>query len=186
MNKEAFYKSVRGGILGPTLDQNEVSGCEAILAAMEGEPIANCAYALATAYHETNATMQPVEEAYWLSEAWRKKNLRYYPWHGRGYVQLTWEANYERADEALGLAGALRADPDKAMEPAIAAKIMRRGMREGWFTGKSFSTYLPAHGPASIERFRSARRIINGTDKDLLVARHAMQFQTALQAGGWQ
>ena len=186
MNKEAFFKTVRNGILGPTLDVGEVSGCEAILNAMEGSTLANCGYALATAYHETNATMQPVEEAYWLSDAWRKKNLRYWPWHGRGYVQLTWEANYERADQELHLGGTLLADPDKAMDPAIAAKIMRRGMDEGWFTGKAFSTYLPAHGPATIEQFRKARRIINGTDKDLLVARHAVQFQTALQAGGWQ
>lgn len=186
MNKQAFYKAVRSGILGPTLDQNEVSGCEAILAAMEGAPLANCAYALATAYHETNATMQPVEEAYWLSDAWRKKNLRYYPHHGRGYVQITWEANYQRADEELNLGGALLADPDKAMEPDIAAKILRRGMDEGWFTGKSFSSYLPAHGPASLSQHTAARRIINGRDKDLLVARHAMQFQSALQVGGWQ
>lgn len=185
MNKEAFYKSVRSGILGPTLEDDEVEGCEAILAAMASAPLANCAYALATAYHETNATMQPVEEAYWLSDTWRKKNLRYWPWHGRGYVQLTWQANYQRADEELHLNGALLKNPDKAMEPLIAAGIMRRGMDEGWFTGKSFSSYLPSHGPAALEQFRKARRIINGTDRDLLVARHAMQFQTALIAGGW-
>ena len=47
------------------------------------------AYTLATAYWETNRTMKPVEEAYWLSDAWRKANLRYYPWHGRGYTQTT-------------------------------------------------------------------------------------------------
>lgn len=185
MNKQAFYKSIRNGILGPTLDDDEINGCEAILAAMEGAPLANCAYALATAYHETNATMQPVEEAYWLSDAWRKKNLRYYPWHGRGYVQLTWHANYERADDELHLAGALLSDPDLAMRPDIAARIMRRGMDEGWFTGKSFRSYLPAHGPASLEQYRMCRRIINGTDRDVLVARIALQFQSALVAGGW-
>ena len=38
------------------------------------------AYLLATAFWETARTMQPVDEAFWLSEAWRKKNLRY----GRG------------------------------------------------------------------------------------------------------
>ena len=32
------------------------------------------AYILATVWHETNATMQPVKEAYWLSEAWRQQN----------------------------------------------------------------------------------------------------------------
>ena len=34
------------------------------------------AYILATAYWETARTMHPVVEAYWLSEEWRKKNLR--------------------------------------------------------------------------------------------------------------
>ena len=40
------------------------------------------AYIMATVKHETNNTFEPVEEAYWLSESWRKANLRYYPWHG--------------------------------------------------------------------------------------------------------
>ena len=56
-------------------------------------PTAWCAYGLATAWWETNKTMQPVREAYWLSEAWRKPNLRYYPHYGRGYVQLTWKGD---------------------------------------------------------------------------------------------
>ena len=48
-------------------------------------------YLLATAFWQTARTMQPVDEAFWLSEAWRKKNLRYWPWYGRGHCQLTWE-----------------------------------------------------------------------------------------------
>jgi hypothetical protein len=31
----------------------------------------------------------------------------------------------------------------------------------------------------------SARRIINGTDKNDKIAAEAMKFQAALQAGGW-
>lgn len=57
------------------------------------------AYVIATSYWETNKTMVPVKEAYWLSENWRKDNLRYYPWYGRGYVQLTWEDNYKKASK---------------------------------------------------------------------------------------
>lgn len=40
------------------------------------------AYVLATVDWETNKTFKPVKEAYWLSENWRKKNLRYYPFYG--------------------------------------------------------------------------------------------------------
>ena len=54
------------------------------------------AYVLATALWETARTMKPVVEAFWKTDAWRKKNLRYYPWHGRGFVQLTWDKNYDR------------------------------------------------------------------------------------------
>nr|WP_204517946.1 hypothetical protein [Parerythrobacter lutipelagi] len=172
------------------MSRKEVDGCNAVLAAMENLPLAYCAYGLATAYHETNATMLPVREAYWLSEAWRKKNLRYWPWYGRGYVQLTWETNYERADEELELGGSLTKNPDLALEPDIAARIMRCGMIEGWFAGDrhgrhDFARHLPENGPATELQFKGARRIINGTDKNLLIARHALQFQQALENGKW-
>jgi hypothetical protein len=185
-----FFAALRAGILGPSLSKNEVSGCDAIVAAMDGSPLAHCAYALATAYHETAATMQPVREAYWLTEAWRRKHLRYYPWYGRGYVQLTWDTNYQRADLELTLNGALVKNLDLALDPVIAAKIMRRGMDEGWFAGDSkgrhtLKRHLPPAGPATVAQFTAARRIINGTDKDTLIARHAIQFQSALQKGGW-
>ena len=60
----------------------------------EGLSDRHTAYVLATAYHETAHTMKPVREAFWLSEGWRRDNLRYYPWYGRGYAQLTWRRNY--------------------------------------------------------------------------------------------
>jgi putative chitinase len=196
-----FFTEVRNGlgvgkgILGPKLEPGEVEGCEAILKAMAGTPISHCAYALATAYHETARTMQPVLEAYWLSEGWRKRNLRYYPWHGRGYVQLTWKENYARADSEAAAAGLiapgdLLAKPDLAMRPDLAAFIMRRGMVEGWFTASkdgrrhTLERHLPLQG-GNPEQFEAARRIINGTDKAQSIAVYAMQFQLALLAGGW-
>jgi hypothetical protein len=184
MDKAKFFSSVRAGILKPTIEPNELSGCEAILDAMAGTPLSHCAYALATAYHETARTMQPVREAYWLSENWRKNNLRYYPWYGRGYVQLTWEANYKRADEKLGLGGTLLANADRAMELPIAAQIMRRGMVEGWFTPHTLAKHLPDR-LGTVAQFEGARRIINGTDKAHSIAVYAVQFQDALIAGGW-
>lgn len=61
----------------------------------------------------------PVREAYWLSEAWRAANLRYYPYYGRGFVQLTWESNYRAAGNAIGID--LVAEPDRALDPSVAA-----------------------------------------------------------------
>lgn len=134
MNRAAFYKTVRAR-LGP-LSQSQVGGFEHILNAIDGAPLSHQAYLLATAWHETAKTMQPVREAFNLSEAWRQKNLRYWPWYGRGYVQTTWERNYARLDAeaaAAGLtkAGEILANPDLAMRPDIAAFALRRGMEEG-------------------------------------------------------
>lgn len=190
MDKAKFYDIVRAGILGPKLEPDEVSGCEAILNAMQGTALSHCAYAFATAYHETARTLQPVREAYWLSEAWRKRNLRYWPWYGRGYIQITWLPNYQKADTACAAAGLIKtgellANLDLAMRDDIAALIMRRGMLEGWFVpGRTLQRYLPARlgTPA---QFKEARRIINGTDKAESIAVYAMEFQEALLAGGW-
>src|SRR6185369_13816038 len=98
-----------------------------------------CAYVLATAFWETAHTMRPVVEAYWLSEDWRRRNLRYYPWYGRGFVQLTWEKNYAHAERETG--EPVHQDPARALDPVVAAKIAVTGMREGWFTGRALGDF---------------------------------------------
>ena len=101
--------------------------------------------------------------------------------HGRGYVQLTGRTNYEKASLALNedLIGA----PERALEPLIAAEIMDQGMRNGWFTGRSFKYALPLDdSPASFDQFRASRSIINGHDCEQEIAGYAVQFQTALRA----
>ena len=105
--------------------------------------------------------------------------------NGRGDVQLTHDYNYERADDELGLKGALTSNYDRAMETEISAQIMALGMTEGWLIGKRFASYLPAKGPATNVQFTSARRIINGIDRAEKVAGYAMSFQAALVAGQW-
>lgn len=81
----------------------------------------NWAAAIGTIAIETASTFAPVREAYWLSEAWRRNNLRYYPWYGRGFIQLTWEYNYQAAGDRIGVD--LISDPDRAMAPTAAAAI---------------------------------------------------------------
>lgn len=201
-NPAAFFAKARAGLLGPTLTPDEVSGCEAILKAMEGAPLSWAAYALATAYLETAHTMQPVKEiggpAYFTrmydirgnrpDKAHELGNLQ--PgdgalFAGRGYPQMTGRKNYERADRELRLGGALVKNPDLAMRPDIAASIMRRGMEEGWFTGKRFASYLPSESAAAQPAFAQSRRIINGQDRAADVAGYALEFQDALALGGW-
>ncbi|QKC83287.1 carboxypeptidase [Mesorhizobium sp. NZP2077] len=135
-----------------------------------------CAYVLATAFWETAHTMQPVVEAYWLSENWRRSNLRYYPWYGRGFVQLTWEKNYQRAEAETGQP--VHQNPALALNPMVAAKIAVTGMREGWFTGRDLNDFIDlGHSD-----FVNARRIINGTDRAQEIAVLAQHYDDALKA----
>lgn len=193
-NEQAFFDKLReSGIFGTALKPDQVKGLQTVCSAAKAAnwPVAFTAYALATACHETAYTMQPVREAYWLSENWRRKNLRYFPFYGRGYVQLTWKDNYDKADRELNLSGQLSNNLELALDPDIAARIMVRGMQEGWFAGDrngkrhTLARHLPANGAASVAQMTSARRIINGTDKNDKIAAEAMKFQAALQAGGW-
>lgn len=191
-----FFTTLRAKA-GGKLTPEQVRGTEAVLGAAAGLPLSHAAYMLATAWHETNAKMLPVREAYWLSETWRKRNLkRYYPYYGRGYPQITWKFNYERADAELAKAGMIKAgdlmkDLDLALRPDLAAFIMRIGMVEGWFTkskdGKPYTLarMLPVKGVATRDQYMQARRIINGMDKADLIEDYAQWFERALRDGGW-
>jgi putative chitinase len=197
-DERAFFDHCRRTVMGPTLDQNEVDGAKFIVGAMHGLPIAWVAYALATAWHETAHTMMPIKErgsrAYLMRNydvtgrrprtARAMGNVRVgdgVTFCGRGFVQLTWANNYKRAGEKLGVD--LYNQPHLAMRPDIAAAIMRHGMREGWFTGRSFQSFLPAQGLATRAQFRLARQIINAMDKAALIAAYAVEFQEALRRG---
>ena len=199
-NPKAFFDAMRTGLLGPTLTAEEVNGCNAILAAMEGAPLTWTAYALATAYHETASTMQPIKEyggPTYFTRMYDVAGARAQmaiangntcagdgpKYCGRGYVQLTWKNNYKRAGEECGVD--LVQYPDKALQPDVAAKILRHGMEEGWFTGKKFSDYLPSAGRATTGQYARARYIINGSDRAQKIAEHAKAFEDALIRGGW-
>ncbi|MGV0964186.1 MAG: glycoside hydrolase family 19 protein [Polynucleobacter sp.] len=199
MNRPTFFNAIRGGFTGK-LEPDEVKGTEAVLDAMAGLPLAWTAYALGTAFHETAGTMQPINErggaAYFharydpngarpdiakrLGNTEPGDGARY---HGRGFVQLTGRANYKRAGDELAID--LIRYPDQALECGVASRIMRFGMVEGWFTGKSFAAYLPHGGAASYGAFVLARRIINGSDRAADIATYAQGYQAALKAGGW-
>ena len=189
---ERFFAALRAGLFAPALSQPEVDGCDVLLEACADWPLAWTAYGLATAYHETAHTMQPVVEqggaAYFArmydpdglrpAVAARLGNVR--PgdgcrYCGRGFVQLTGRANYQRAG--------LDETPERALEPAVAAEALERGLREGWF-GRRLMDVLPLGGPATRAQFIAARRTVNGQDRAALVADYALRFQDALLAGG--
>lgn len=177
IHRAEFFATYRGHFRLPSA---RVAPIEDLLGFMEADAaltdLREAAYLLATVHHETARTYLPVREAYWLSEDWRRTHLRYYPWYGRGYVQLTWERNYRHAGERIGLD--LTTDPDVVMQPQISYLILACGAREGWFTGKRLGDYISA-GRAD---YRGARRIINGVDKADLIAGYARSFEAILRA----
>lgn len=207
-----FYDYLRGNkMLGPVISTSEFAGCDAILraCALVQSPLAFVAYQLATPYLETSHTMLPIKEyggnAYYTrlydvngqNPDRARKNGNVLPgdgprYCGRGLVQLTWKNNYAHADKRLHELGILKDGeslvdtPDLAMRPDVAGAILVVGMQEGWFTGKKLADYLPTSGPADLASFTTARRIINGLDRANDIAGYAMQFQAALQAGGWR
>ena len=137
------------------------------------------AYVLATVQHETGETFMPVREAYYVSkdfdkaEAWRQANLRYFPYYGRGYVQITWEGNYRKYSDILGID--LVKEPDLAAEPRNALYILVHGFKTGAFTGKKISDFINERKTD----FINARRCINRLDKAEEIAAIAQKFLKA-------
>lgn len=179
---DAFYVGVR--YVTGALDPTQFKVVEALLASASHWSTAWLAYGLATAWHE--ARLRPIEEiSKGKGRSYGKPGIHSGQIaYGRGLVQLTWDRNYARADAELGLNGALIGDYDRALRADTAVAILVRGMEEAWFTGKGLGDYLPdEHG--TVDQFRAARRIINGTDRADLIAGYAKAFQAALVAGGW-
>lgn len=188
LDLKPFFDHIRTPLFG-RLSAKQVSGHEDIVNELKarGVPLPEAAYVLATAYHETAKTMQPVREGLRASDSWRKKNLRYYPWYGRGHVQLTWEENYRKADQKLGLGGALVANPDVALDPQVSAQVLVLGSVQGWFAGDKKGRHTLARHITTGTRaeYKQARRIINIMDKADLIAGYALVYKEALQKAGY-
>ncbi|MDO6965802.1 peptidoglycan-binding protein [Rhizobium alvei] len=214
MDRGVFYAAVRSSLFAGKLTQYQVEGFEVLLNALEadrddGTPLSldHAAYMLATAYHETAYTMHPVRETLassddeairildlafargrlpWVRKPYWRKDADGKSWLGRGYVQLTHKANYQKAAEKTGID--FVGDPSLAMVPEHAAVILIRGMDEGWFTGRTLDDYLDGvdeSDAVDLAEYRASRPIINGTDKAAAIAGYALKFEAALKAAGF-
>lgn len=184
MDRAAFFDVMRDEF--GTLSQSQVDGTEALLDAGEEQslPMNQLAYVLSTSWHETAATMMPIAEygkgaGHPYGEPCPQYNNQVA--YGRGYVQLTWDYNYEKADKECSLGGALLEDFDLALDPTVASQIIFRGMLEGWFTGKKLGDYVNDQ----VTDYYNARRVVNGTDRADLLAGYAESFEQALRAASY-
>lgn len=148
-------------------------------------------YCLATFKWETAHTLHPIDEH--GSETYFNK--RYGPgtvvgkmlgntkdgdgarFRGRGFVQLTGRANYQRAGKFLGID--FLAQPERTKEPALSYEIAMEGMAKGWFTGAKLGRYFKT---GALPDYEGARAIINGQDKAQTIADMARRFDELLAA----
>jgi putative chitinase len=179
IDRKKFFDAYRE-VFG-TLDQGQVDGLESLLAALEADERVSdlrwAAYMLATTRHETAKTFQPIREY------GKGQGLKYgkpdpitgKTYYGRGYVQLTWKDNYATMGTVLKVD--LVNNPDLALDPVAAYRIMSYGMRTGAFTGVGLNRYI--HG--DVCNYVNARKIINGLDVAEKIAGYAEKLEAILK-----
>lgn len=168
-------------LFGKKLTVSRREGFEAILDAWDhvgnGGAPGGLAYALATAWHETGATMQPVREGFKSGDAaafaavtaycraqgvanYAARHANGHSYYGRGYVQLTHGDNYKKMGRHLGVGNALYDRPDDVMRTSVGASILLTGMIEGLF--RPGQGKLADYFAADRARWFDARDLING------------------------
>lgn len=119
---------------------------------------------------ETAHTFEPVREAFYLgadAEAYRQ-TLRYYPYYGRGFIQLTWRDNYDaysgKVNDLWQAGGAidLVSRPDDALDADVSAAVSALYFRDH---GREDGVGIPE--AAREGDWREVRRLVQGGDGSL-------------------
>ena len=187
MNDKLFFDLVRDSVFGGHISESQFEGLVKILDYRDQKwpkmIDAELADVLATAYWESGRTLQPIEEGQPTLSGDRlrkyQKSLYYWPWYGRGLVQVTHEANYKKFNIE---------NRDDALKWDVALDVLFRGMIFGMFRADD-------KGPHKLSRYITekrqdwinARLIVNGIpkgqklpDRAVEIAGYAKAFHAAL------
>lgn len=189
------------------LKQHQVDGAQRIIAYAQenGYSKDECAYCLATAWHETGGWMQPIREGalrygpnysnesairavtaifnkgiirtnYALPAGPYGKN-----YYGRGLVQITWYDNYLKFEKILDVP--LVQYPDLALEWQHALPIMFRGITEGHFRSSGKGPIKLSDFAATLAGWTAARNVVNGdvSKHGYDIAQSALKFSEGLK-----
>lgn len=208
MNRPAFYAALRergSGVFGTSLSKKQFEGVEAILdeAQRRGTSLFHLAAILAEGYHETGGQMQPVKETVYASSKdrnpsdavvisrlekafkagklpWVKTPYWRGGWFGRGLIQLTHKANYDK----FGVT------KQSALDLKTSVRVMFDGMEKGLFTGRKLSDYdvvLFVHPPIPSFKYYASRAIVNGdmAENGAKIDAYGRAFEAALREAGY-
>ena len=164
------------------LHDSQKAGLEFLLNSLEADTDISsqqwAAYMLATTWHETGHTLQPIQE--YGHGAGHKYGIpdpvTHQIYYGRGDIQLTWIDNYKEFARLLEVD--LVNHPELADTPEIAYRIMSIGMRRGLFTGVGLIKYFNN----TITDPVKARKIVNGSDCAQSIAGYYADILKALKA----
>lgn len=188
-------------MFGGKLKQSQVDGINATLDEWDlwvakgwvDNDLRKLAYILATDYHESDKTMQPIKEYgsndYFIKRYWTNKKQRQWlgnispqdavDFCGKGKPMITGRANYRKMGKILGYD--LEANPNLMLDLKISTEVMFEGMLtgksfKGDFTGKHLGNYFNK----TIESWLGARYVVNGQDKANKIANEGKLFLNAL------
>lgn len=210
-DRAKLFTALRGGVMFPNrFTAKQVEGIDTLLDVWEqyyfDDAMDLLAYNLATAFHETAGTMQPIKErgpvSYFdkyepgtklgkvLGNTTKGDGYRF---RGEGHVQNTGRRNAivagMRLNDVFNLGVDLVKNPELRGDPFISAHSLFLGNREGWWTGKDLLDYLDGVDESEAEDLRefiNARRVVNGTDKAEKIGRYALEWVAALEAAGYK